>query len=204
MEELLDSVYIKESSTLHTDTVFIVENLPKRLIYHMVPAMATVYDRDGYTDGNQRVDSTAPKVEALLPGLYLDAAGDGSVMFDTRHEEPAKALEAIDAYIAGTLPRDVVIPRRVPYAERPDDKRSNPIPMSGIPIVALPGVLRPDAPQVSPQGVSPLPVESGLIKPNQGVDIEELKKAAVEEYKAEQKEKKRAQMAKARAARTTK
>lgn len=187
MEELLKEVFIKELHESGIDQVFYVQNLPKRFIYHLVPKMVTRYDRDGYTDGTQVVDPSGEKVDGLLEGLDFSQNGDESIVFPMNRESARKALAAIDAYIAGTLPRDVVSPKRVDYPLDRSNSRSMPKPRTMIPTVVLPVKedIREATSQVSPEA-NPSPEKSSRT------------------LTPEQKEAARARMAKARAVKEAK
>lgn len=149
MGELLPEVFIKELHESGVDQVYYVQNLPKKFIYHKVPKMVTRYDRDGYTDGTQVVDPSGELVDGLLDGLEFSQNGDNSIVFPMMRETARHALAAIDAYIAGTLPRDVVIPRRVDYPLDKTNSRSYPKTRNLIPTVVLP-VSREVLAEVSP------------------------------------------------------
>lgn len=149
MEELLQEVFIKEQHESGIDRVFYVQNLPKKFIYHKVPKMVQRYDRDGYTDGTLVVDPKGEKVDGLLDGLEFSLSGDGSIVFQMSFETARNALKAIDAYIAGTLPRDVVVPTRVDYPLDRTNTQSSPKPRALIPTVELPN-LRAATSEVSP------------------------------------------------------
>lgn len=138
MEEVIKEVFIKEIHESGIDMVYYVQNLPKRLIYQKVPKMVQRYDRDGYTDGTIVPDGSGEKVDGLLDGLEYSQNGDGAINFPMVRETARQALRAIDAFIAGTLPRDIVLPKRVPYPNDPTDKRSMPKNRSLIPTVELP------------------------------------------------------------------
>lgn len=150
MEEFLKEVFIKELHESGIDQVFIVHNLPSKFIYRRVPKMVQRVDRDGYTDGTMVVDKSGEMVDALLEGLDHSQNGDGSIVFPMSFEHVRNALKAIDAYIAGTLPRDVVIPKRVAYPQDPSNSRSMPKFRSEIPVVELPSL------RVAPSEVSPV------------------------------------------------
>lgn len=152
--EYIAEVLIKEQHESGIDQVFIVKNLPKHLLYRKVAKMVQKYDRDGYTDGTLVPSKDGEKVEALLEGLEESQNGDGSIVFSMGGEPGRNALLAIDTYIKGTLPRDVVIPSRVPYPLDPSDSRSMPKSKVLIPVVELP-VQKAEA-QVSPEVKSSL------------------------------------------------
>lgn len=150
MEELLKEVFIKEVNDTGIDMVFYVTNLPKRFIYTKVPKMVQRYDRDGYTDGTLIPSPTGEKVDGLLDGLEYSLNGDGAIIFNKGRESSREALKAIDAYIAGTLPRDAVIPTRVDYPQDRTDPRSAPKFRGQIPTVELPAPqFKREEPQVS-------------------------------------------------------
>lgn len=183
----IDEVFIKEVTDAGIDMVSIVRNLPKKLIYDEVPATVTRYDRDGYTDGTQMVDPSGKKKEALKEGLEYSQTDDGSILFRVSYEPGKIALATIDQYIAGTLPRDVMIPSRVPYPMQKGDTRSMPKPKNLIPAIDLP---KPDIrteETVSPvaNAASVKPVRT--LSPEQKVKRAEILKKA-REAKAAKKE----------------
>lgn len=199
IEGYVKEVLIKEMTPQGVDKVFVVRNLPKHLLYREVPVTVTRYDRDGYTDGTQVPDPSGAKKEDLLDGLEIHKH-DGAICFPVKRQHVREALDNIDRYIDRMFPRDVKPAGRIPYAERPGDMRSNPLPRHRIPVVDVPlpkdAVLEPSSSQVSPRSQE-LPVGAGS-----SLDLEAIKAQAIEEYKEQQKELKRAQMAKAREART--
>lgn len=181
--ELLPEVFIKEQHESGIDQVMVVRNLPKHLIYRRVPKMVQRYDRDGYTDGTIIPDPKGETVEALLEGLEFSQTDDGSIVFT--HQETAKvALRAIDAYVNGTLPRDIVVPKRVAYPLDPSNSRSMPKPKSMIPVVELPAS-KAEAPQVSLEGKTS-PVSSAPIKKRK--ELTEQQKEAARERMARARE----------------
>jgi hypothetical protein len=155
MAELLPEVMIKEVSNTGVDKVVIVRNLPKKFIYQKVVKMVQKFDRDGYSDGMLVPDPKGEMEDGLYDHLEHSQNGDGSIHFMMHFETARKALEAIDQYISGTLPRDVIIPKRVPYALDPSDMRSAPKPRHMIPVIELP-VSKAEAPQVSPEAQASL------------------------------------------------
>lgn len=165
MVELLEEVFIKEQHESGIDRVFIVKNLPKHLIYRKVPKMVQRYDRDGYTDGTLTVDPSGETIDGLKEGLEASQSGDGSILFLMGRAPGKAAMEAVDAYITGTLPRDVVVPKRVNYPMDPTDSRSMPKPKSLIPVVELPKS-KAELPPVSPEAQAS-PVEPAPIKKRQ-------------------------------------
>jgi hypothetical protein len=175
----IDEVMIKEMTNRGIDMVFIVRNLPKRLIYQEVPKMVQRIDRDGYSDGTLVVDPKGERVEALLDGLEVSRNGDGSIVFNSKRDVCRMAIEAIDQFIAGTLPRDVVVPKRVPYPSQPGDGRSGTIPKHMIPAIDLPKPIeRVVAEEISPAGNAASPKPSRVLTPEQkAARVEILRKA---------------------------
>lgn len=185
----LDEVFVKAVTETGIDMVFIVRNLPKKLIYREVPKMVQRVDRDGYSDGAQVPDPSGEKMEDLLDGLEHSQNDEAILFYVTR--EPGKfALQAIDRYIAGTLPRDVAIPLRVPYPMQPGDPRSMPKPKHLIPAIDLPKQIdRAESLEISPatQVASSKPVRT-LSPEQKAKKAEILKKArAVKAAKKQQK-----------------
>jgi hypothetical protein len=158
--EYLDEVLIKEVTEAGIDRVFFVQNLPKHFIYRKVQPLITRYDRDGYTDGTQIPDLKAEPIDGLLDGLEMSPNRDGAVCFYINREASRLALQAIDAYISGTLPRDIKAPVRVPYPIDPTDFRSPARMREDIPLIELPmdddDQVSRTAPQVSPGAKAPL------------------------------------------------
>lgn len=181
MEEMLDEVFLKESNEMGQDRVVILKNVPRRLFYRLVPKMIQKYDRDGYTDGTLTPDPSGEKVYALLEGMRHSKTGDGAIVVDRRFEDGKFALQAIDAYIAGTLPRDIVIPQRVPYAIDPTNTRSMPRPRTLIPVIELPKPIKTVSSEVSPAGnaAPQTPVAIKVRKPRKPM-TEEQKQASRE------------------------
>lgn len=177
----LDEVFIKEMTNRGIDTVYIVRNLPKRLIYQEVPRMVQRIDRDGYSDGTLVVDPAGGKDEALLDGLEVSRNGDGSIVFNSKRDVCRMALEAIDQYIAGTLPRDVVVPKRVAYPSQPGDTRSGTIPKHMIPAIDLPKPIEASVvAEISPAGNAASPKPARVLTPEQkAARVEILRKARI-------------------------
>jgi len=164
----LDEVFIKEMNEAGTDMVYIVRNLPKALIYQEVAKRIPRVDREGYMDGSLTVDPSGAKVEDLKEGLEHSRNGDGSIVFVTKREPGRDALEQIDRYIAGTLPRDVAIPKRVPYPMQVGDMRSMPKPKHMIPAIDLPKPIDREVPkEISPAGNAASPKASRVLTPEQ-------------------------------------
>lgn len=152
--ELLDEVLIKEVAEDGIDKVYILKNLPKRFIYTKVPKMVQRVDRDGYKDGTIVPDPSGEMVDGLVDGLEHSQTRDRSILFLMGTEPGRNAMAAVDAYVAGTLPRDIVLPKRVPYPIDPTDMKSQPRMREDIPVVELPipeEKISRELPQVSPE-----------------------------------------------------
>lgn len=164
----LDEVFIKEVNDLGTDKVIIVRNLPKKLIYQEVRKMVQRVDRDGYSDGTLVPAPNGAMVEVLLEGLELSRNGDGSIVFNTKREPGRIALAAVDKYIQGTLPRDVLVPERVAYPMQEGDLRAMPKPKHMIPAIDLPKPIdRVVAEEISPAGNAASPKPTRVLSPEQ-------------------------------------
>lgn len=190
---------IKEASGNGHDKVFIVENLPKKLLLQRVPKMVPIKDTlTGRNTGDLMPSPTGETVEEPLPGIELSQNGDKGYVFNTNLGAAVDALKAIDRYIASLTPRDIKLPERVCYAQDPADPRSARIDREAIPVVSLPVPedLRASAVEVvSPQAApvaSPSPASPTITTaaPPSLSPEEEAKKQAA-----------RDRMAKARAAR---
>lgn len=152
MEDMLKDVLIKDSAGL--DKVFIVDNLPARLLYRKAKRMMI-----DYTDSMNRQllvpafevtekgtkRQTNELVDELLPGIERSDNGDGSYVFNTDYNESRNALNAIDRYIASAVPAVERIPERVNYAAQPGNPNSAPLARHLIPRVVLPELVSPPA-----------------------------------------------------------
>ena len=170
------------------DMVIRVKNLPKHLLYTKAPKMVTRYDRDGYTDGTLVSDPSGEQVDALHEGLSPDQTIKDCVVFNCGLESGKTRLTTIERFISGTLPRDVVVPTKVPYPVDPTDMRSAGRSMEDIPLVELPALITDS--RVASLEVSPA---AETAPPKRTLTLSE-----------EQKAKKREILAKARAAKAAK
>lgn len=190
MEGHIDEVLIKVISNLHPDMVMIVRNLPAKLLYQKVPKMVIKRDRDGYV-----LDAFVPSPDgetedALKEGLEVSRNGDGAIVFNTRRQAAAQTLAELDAYIQGTLPRDVMVPKRVEYSAQKGNMMAAPIPRFQIPAIDLP------KPEAKPE------LNRVVEEASPPVKAEPLKRTRV--MSEEQKAKRREILAKARAAKAAK
>jgi hypothetical protein len=174
--EYLDEVFIKAMVDSGIDQVLIVKNLPKHLIYTWAPAQVIRYDRDGYTDGTKMSDPSGKMVEVLKEGLSLSQTKDGAVVFNCGLESGKLALAAITRYIESTLPRDVAVPKMIPYPVDPTDTRSAPKEREDIPVADLPKASKEAVSQVSPAAET-APESPSLISDTSAKRREALAKA---------------------------
>jgi len=184
--EVIDEVFIKEVRENGIDYVSFVRNLPRHFVYEQVPKMIMKVDKEGYTEGHRVPDPAGGFEWQLKLGLEHSLNGDKSIVFQVKYEDGQRALQAIDDYVDRLLPREQIVPDRLPYPMDPKDPRSNPRPLDMIPKITLPlpGSKREESGVISPTGAS-APVS---LRPSR-------------HFSAEHKEKLRKNIAKAREAR---
>lgn len=177
IEGIIKEALIKECGNMFHDKVFIIENLPRKFLYHKTVKMVSRKDKEGNLDGTKVPNQQGEMEETLLPGIEMSAQGDGAYIFWSSEQESKERLKDIDVYLERAVPRDSRIPKRVDYAQQVGDARSNPIPYSRIPRIALeapefdvkPVVVTPSQPQY----VAPDPAKTPPL-----VDKRESKKFA--------------------------
>lgn len=166
--EYLNDVLIKEANG--PDKVFIVDNLPKELIYRkakrlvFIPRHAVDYDPhfpkvvDAYElrdedmpdePRNRRV--THEMADELLPGIEASQTNDGGFVFFTELNEAKARLEAIDSYIARMLGPLAPKPERVEYSSVKGSFMAPPKLREQLPRVSLPGPVSPPSKDVQGQ-----------------------------------------------------
>lgn len=191
--EVLKNVMIKESHGV--DKVFIVDNLPKDLLYRKVLKLMVDYTNPQQNlvpafelDEKGRKIPTHEMTEELQPGVEKSQNGDDSYVFYMEYNEAKERLATIDRYIEKTLPQSERIPERVSYAAQRGLMTSTPTPTHLIPRVVLPELVSPPAVEAAQ---APAPRENSVaVNPaNRQIQTEEQKQTAKE------------RMAKARAAR---
>lgn len=185
--EVLKSVLIKEVDGSRVgDKVFVVENLPKNLLFHKV--VARVIDPNSpsgdrlvpeYTlaANGQRVP-TGRQIEVLRDGIENSQTGDGAYCFFTQYLESQYRLRDIDNYIKSVMPVTERIPAREPYAAQPGVMTSGTRPLSALPRVVLPEPVSPPVEQTVQAG-APTPVSLPVKKARKPMS-EEQKQAARE------------------------
>ena len=170
--EVLKNVLIKEVDGSKTgDKVFIVDNLPKTLLYHKVtkrvidpnsPTGDRLVPEYTLTANGQRIP-TGVKVDELLPGIEFSQTGDGAFCFFTQYLEAQYRLKDIDSYIKSVMPVSERIPMRESYALQPGVMTSGTRPINTLPRVALPEPVSPPVEQTVQAG-APSPVSEAAVK----------------------------------------
>lgn len=193
--EIVRDVLIKEvDGSKIGDKVFIINYLPKSLLYHKVtkriidpnsPDQRMVPEYDVRPNGTKVL--TGNKVDELLPGIEMSQTGDGAFCFFTQYNEAQRRLTDIDNYLKATMPVAERLPQREPYALQPGVMTSGTRPLNTLPRVVLPEPVSPPSKDV--QEGAPSPVSE---------PVKERKPRAP--MTEQQKEAARERMAKARAA----
>lgn len=194
--KLLKNVLLKLSRGGSTDRVIFVDNLPEDLLYSMqYPKVVALMRKDDTRTQYWTSDTTKPKVMTLHEELKKSPVGDDGIVFNMDNNNAKDRWKAVDSYIKANYPSGKLPPAPKPYSVDPTDPRSAVLPLSEIPRIVLP-VLSPS--DSSDAGNA----SAGDSKSESIVDLDAVKKQAIEEYKKEQKAKASERMAKARAARS--
>ena len=196
--KLLKNVLIKLVRSGVVDRVLYIDNIPEELFYSpQHPKIIT----DRGTKGSQywTVDVTQPKVMTLYEKLNKSQTGDDGIVFDMQNIHAKDLWSAVDAYIKANYPGNKLPPAPAPYSTDPTDARSPALALSQVPRAVL-SVLSPSGKTDAGSAVADL---NG--KNDEGpVNVEEIKRQAVEDYKAKKKAEASERMAKARAAKVSK
>ena len=166
--EYMSDVLIKEAGG--PDKVFLVDNLPKELLYRkakrlvFVPRYAVDYDphfpktveayelRDpDMPDEPRNRRLTHELGDELLPGIEASQTADGGYVFFVNMHEARMRLEAIDSYIKRVLGPLAPVPERVEYSSVKGSFNAPPKFRHELPRVVLPGAVSPPAQAVQPQ-----------------------------------------------------
>lgn len=149
MAELLRDVLIKETGA--PDKVFIVDNLPKSLLYRTEAKLIIDYTNPQQNlvpefslDQYGKKTLTGTTTEVLKDGITISQTGDGAFVFDADYIESQERLKEIDRYINFNMPQAERIPQRVSYALQ-NIPSSPPKSLSQIPRVVLPELVSPPA-----------------------------------------------------------
>lgn len=198
--EVLKNVLIKEvDGSRIGDKVFIVDNLPKSLLYRKT--IARVIDPNSptgdrmvpeytLTANGQRVN-TGRMVDELLPGIEHSQTNDKAFCFFTQYIEAQYRLKDIDNHIKSVMPVTERIPVREPYASQPGVMTSGTRPLDTLPRVVLPEPVSPPVEQTVQAG-APSAALSAPVKKARKPMTEEQKQAARERL-ALAREKKKSQ-----------
>src|SRR5438067_1843885 len=108
VKEVINEALIIDSNGLRT-SCFIVENIPKELLYHKTKK---VMPMDEYSerlvpaftvDEHGKRHPTGEMVDALNSGIEMDGAGSGAYVFTHDTDDAIQALKRIDEYIKTTI-----------------------------------------------------------------------------------------------------
>lgn len=148
MGEVIKEALIIEANGLRVKA-FIVENLPKELLYHKTKKLMPL---DEYSerlvpcftvDAQGHKHPTGELCDELNSGITPDGSGSGGFIFDLFSDDSMTALRRIDKYLEDHISDPAMRPGRQAYAQVPMDPKSNPKPYSQIIRVRLPEPLSP-------------------------------------------------------------
>ena len=184
---MLESVLIKVTRGGRTDRILGIENVPSEMFYEIKHPRKCV----GEGQAQHWVDDTdKPMQPTLYPELTLSQTGDKAIMFNLDNEQSLQRYLALDRYIRSVYPSNKVIPQPVVNSVDPKNTATGPLASSDVPKVVLPAL-------------SPSADEAVAGSATRTLDVDAIKKAAIEEHEAAKKVEASERMAKARAARTT-
>lgn len=188
--KLLSNVLIKLIRGGFTDRVLYIDNIPEDMLYDMQ------YPRHCLGKGAEQhyePDMSKEKIPTLFPELSVSMTGDKGIVFDLDNEHGKNRFLALDRYIKSVYPNNRVPAEPIVNSVDPMDSGAAALQLSQIPRVTLP-VLSPS------ESKDPVTGEATA----SALDVEEIKRKAVEEYKAAQNAEVKERMEKARAARAVK
>lgn len=187
--KLISNVLIKLIRGGFTDRVLFIDNIPESMFYEMKhPRICVGKGMEQHFEA----DVTAEKIPTLHDEIQLSQTGDGGLVFDLDNENSKHRYLAVERYIKMNHPTNSVPADPVINAIDPTDTRSPALALSQVPRVVLPTL----SPSVSKDTVVGGATAS--------LDVESIKKAAIEEYEMKQKEENKERMAKARESRRVK
>ncbi len=152
--ELLKDVLIKEVTDRGVDEVFIIDNLPKNLLFRRAPKMmidyTDIHNRQNLIKAFEVLDNgskrfTGEMTDELLPGVEKSDNEENCYVFFTELNSAKDALASVDRYVAMTMPVAERVPNRIPYAAQPGNHNSAPVAYNKIPRVVLPTLVSPPA-----------------------------------------------------------
>lgn len=193
MGEVIKEALLIESNGLRT-TCFIVENLPKDLIYHKTKKLQPL---DEYSerlvpcftvDEHGKKHPTGELVDELNSGIEMDGAGSGAFIFTKDTDDSVQTLKRVDEYIKNHISDPMLRPDRIPYAQQPGERNSAPRAYSTIIRVKLPAPVSPPA--------APTVEQAGALPAKKKREFTELQKAAMRQRMKFAREKKLASLPK--------
>ncbi len=188
--KVLNNVLIKLIRGGFTDRVLYIDNVPEEMFYEMQ------YPRICVGKGLEQhyePDMSKEKIPTLYPELSLSQTGDKGIVFDLDNEHGKNRYLALDRYLKQVYPSNKLPAEPMVNSTDPMDSGAAALQLSQIPRVVLPA-LSPSESQDSVAGEATAA----------GFDVEEIKRKAVEEYKAQENAEVKERMEKARAARSVK
>ncbi len=183
--EVLKNVLIKEADgDSKGDKVFIIDNLPKSLLYRKGAKLIVDYTNpqqnmvpDFELDERGRKIPTGAVEDQLLEGIEISNYDKGYVFF-TANNTANERLKAIDGYIKSVAPVLERIPRREPYSLQPGVMTAGPRPLSDLPRVVLPEPVSPPEQSAQVSGNA-----SGSSKPEVAKETKPFRRPWTEEQK---------------------
>lgn len=185
--KMLKNVLIKLIRGGFTDRVLFLDNVPEDMFYELQ------YPRICLGKGQEQhyePDMSKEKIMTLFPELSISQTGDKGIVFDLENEHSKNRFLALDRYIKSVFPNNKLPAEPIVNSLDPMDQSAPALELSKIPRVVLPSL----SPSESQETVGGSTIAS--------LDVEAIKKAAIEEYQAQEKKAASERMAKARAART--
>lgn len=183
---LLKDVFIKIMRGGATDRVLYIDNVPEEMLYVMKHPLECVGKGQ---EQHWEYNTTKDKVKTLHEEIKLSMTGDGGLVFDLDNEPSTQRYLALMRYIKMNYPTNQQVPEAVSYAVDPKDTKSPLIALSQVPRVVLPVLSPTESNPSSGNGTTST------------LDVEAIKKQAIEEHEAEKKKKFAEKMAKARSGR---
>ena len=191
MSKLISNVLLKIVRGGSNDRVLFIDNIPEELFYKMEHPKKIAGE-----NGSQHwvSDADKDKIPTLHEEIKLSQTGDGGLVFNMQNINAQERYATIERYISANYPSNKTVPKPKPNCIDPSDLRSSALALSDVPRVVL-SALSPSVDATDAGSTT-----ASLIKPAD-VNIEAIKKQAVEEYEAAKKVAAKERMAKARAAR---
>lgn len=185
MSEILKEVLLIDSNGMETKCV-VIENLPYNLVYKKVKKMMPIEE---YSDkmvaafvvdeNSGRRIPTGEMVDELLPGITLDGAGSGGLVFDRFSDDSIQRLKSIVEHVDDTIKDPALRIRWDYYASQPKNKSASPRPIHTIYRVRLPIPASPSA---------VLPTAAPVTANTASVAVTKAKRTMSAEHKAKLKE----------------